>query len=281
MALLTLDFQSEYMASNQSVNIIIPDKPFDKTCKEFYGSKKKYKVVWLLHGTFGSHSDWIRKSNIEQYACEKNLIVVMPGIGNADYENWPTFAMGVNSDKYITEELMPFVYNYLPASNKRKDNYVAGLSMGGKGALTFALKYPELFEKAAVLSFMPDPKEPKKTELKKLYNLSIDEVMKENDIFHSKQRLYNCMHNMGSVDNYLNSYYNMARKLKEADVTKLPKLLFTCGTDDLLFANEIDSFQVFAKKINLDAQFSFGPGNHEWKVWDRDIQIALDFFLSK
>ena len=159
MALITLDFESEYMGSNQNVNIIVPDKPRDISCKDFYENKAKYRVLWLLHGTFGGYSDWIRKSNIETYACEKNFIVVMPGIANADYEDWPTFTLGLNAEKYIVDELMPLVYNWLPASNKREDNFIAGLSMGGKGTLHFALKYPQLFAKAAILSYLPSDME--------------------------------------------------------------------------------------------------------------------------
>ena len=79
-----LDFESEYMGSNQDVYIIVPDKPRDKTPAEFYGSKEKYKVLWLLHGTFGDQTDWVRKSNIELYAEEKNLAVVEAGADVTD-----------------------------------------------------------------------------------------------------------------------------------------------------------------------------------------------------
>ena len=78
MALLHFNFESEYLNNNTDVNIIVPDKKRGVSPAEFYGSGKKYKVLWLLHGTFGDYTDWLRKSNIELYACEKNLIVVMP-----------------------------------------------------------------------------------------------------------------------------------------------------------------------------------------------------------
>ena len=78
MSLIHYNFESQYLNNNTDVNIILPDKPRDKTPEEFYGSGKKYKVLWLLHGTFGDYTDWIRKSNIELYACERDLIVVMP-----------------------------------------------------------------------------------------------------------------------------------------------------------------------------------------------------------
>ena len=94
MALLTFNFESQYLNNNHEISVILPDKPREVEPAAFYGSGKKYKVLWLLHGTFGDHSDWIRKSNIELYACEKDLIVVMPSGLNANYANWERFSIG-------------------------------------------------------------------------------------------------------------------------------------------------------------------------------------------
>ena len=130
MALLTLNFESKYLGGNHNVGVILPDCPYGAVPRKFYEEQKKYKVLWLLHGTFGDYSDWIRKSMIELYATEKNLLVVMPSALNSDYENWPNFGLGFNMWDYFFEELMPLVYNWFPASQDRKDNYIAGLSMG-------------------------------------------------------------------------------------------------------------------------------------------------------
>ena len=78
MSLMTFNFQSSCLSGNTEITVILPDKPWKESPAEFYGSGKKYKVLWLLHGTFGDHTDWLRKSNIELYACEKDLIVVCP-----------------------------------------------------------------------------------------------------------------------------------------------------------------------------------------------------------
>ena len=155
MSLIHYNFESQYLNNNTDVNIILPDKPRDKTPEQFYGSGKKYKVLWLLHGTFGDYTDWIRKSNIELYACERDLIVVMPSGLNADYVNWPDFAPGYNTWDYLFEELMPLVHHWLPASDKREDNFIAGLSMGGNGTLQYAAGHPEKFGGAAILSCAP------------------------------------------------------------------------------------------------------------------------------
>lgn len=155
MALLTFNFESQYLNNNHEISVILPDKPREVEPAAFYGSGKKYKVLWLLHGTFGDHSDWIRKSNIELYACEKDLIVVMPSGLNANYANWERFSIGYNMYDYFLKELMPLIYGWFPASDKREDNFIAGLSMGGTGTLVYALNHPERFAAAAVLSCCP------------------------------------------------------------------------------------------------------------------------------
>lgn len=71
ISLVQFNFKSYYLNGNHTVSIILLDRPGDKKPAEFYNSGKKYKVLWLLHGTFGDHSDWIHKSNIKLYASEK------------------------------------------------------------------------------------------------------------------------------------------------------------------------------------------------------------------
>ena len=56
MSLVQMNFESQYLGVNHEISVILPDKPRTLTPGEFYGSGKKYKVLWLLHGTFGDHS---------------------------------------------------------------------------------------------------------------------------------------------------------------------------------------------------------------------------------
>lgn len=53
MSLIHLNFQSKYLSGNTDVNLILPDLPRGREPGEFYGSGERYKVLWLLHGTFG------------------------------------------------------------------------------------------------------------------------------------------------------------------------------------------------------------------------------------
>ena len=65
MAHLVMNFESSYLHGNTEISVILPDKPREVSPKEFYGSEKAYPVLWLFHGSFGDHTDWVRRSNIE------------------------------------------------------------------------------------------------------------------------------------------------------------------------------------------------------------------------
>ena len=263
MSLAQFTFESDYLQGNTTISVILPDKPRTKTPAQFYESGERYKVLWLLHGTFGDHSDWLRKSNIELYACEKDLIVVMPSGLNSNYANWEKFSLGYNMYDFLFEELMPLVYNWFPTSNKREDNFIAGLSMGGRGTCIYAMNRPEKFAGAAILSACPR---------------DIDWI-RDNDP-RLWQRTEGCIENRGGYEAYQASYENTWRVLDEqvAAGVSLPKLYFACGKQDHLYP-VYNHFKKHAKEIGLDATFEEIDGyRHEWRFCDLTIQKALDFF---
>ena len=262
MAYLQLNFQSEYLMGNTTVSVVLPDKARGLTPKEFYSQEKKYKVLWLLHGTFGDHSDWVRKSNIELYACERDLIVVMPSALNSNYANWPEFSIGFNMYDYLTEELMPLIYGWFPASEKREDNFIAGLSMGGRGTCVYAFNHPEKFAAAAVLSACPR---------------NVDLLPKQEP--NMWKRTQGSIKNAGGLEKYLDSYENTWKILGDiAQNNRLHRIYFAIGKQDM-FYDAFLSFQEYAKELKLDAEFEIIDGySHEWRFWDLTIQHALSFF---
>ena len=263
MALVNLNFESQYLMVNHEVSVILPDKPREQSPADFYGSGKKYPVLWLLHGTFGDHSDWVRKSNIELYACENDLIVVMLSALNSDYWNWPGFGTGYNAWDYLTEELMPLIYNWFPASDRREDNFIAGLSMGGMGTIQYACALYDRFAAAAVLSWAP---------------IDLRARLKEGKLPDSPREA-NRIASLGGVENYLASDINVWDKLPGLiEKGVLPRLYFAIGQDDFLYENFV-AFRAYAEKIGLNATFEEYAGyQHEWRFWDLTIQRALKFF---
>ena len=263
MALLHLNFQSRYLNANTDVNVVLPDLPFGASPKEFYESGKKYPVVYLLHGTFQDYSDWVRKTKIELYACERNVIVVMPSAYNSGYANWDKYGIGLSMYDYLTEELMPLVENWLPVSKKREDTFIAGLSSGGFGAIKYGFSYPEKFAGMASLS----------APAYDVANMVLDPASPD------YIRATNEIDNAGGREIYDNSICNPAYSLREYAKGKQDmKVYFACGTNDFLMPMHEEFLQI-AKEVGLNAKIETIEGyGHEWRFWDLTIEHALDYF---
>lgn len=263
MALLHLNFSSQYLAGSTDVNVILPDLARGQVPGDFYQSGRKYPVLWLLHGTYGDYSDWVRKSNIELYACEKEMIVVMPSALNTDYADWNGFGLGYKMFGYLTEELMPLIYGWLPASDCREDNFIAGLSMGGRGSILYAFTHPEKFAAAYVMSCCPQD----------MREQAADTTW--------GPRNANRLANAGGLEGYLASVQNtwdLTAKL--AGRKDLPRFYFACGTADPLMYESFQKFRTYAEKAGFAAEFIEAPGySHEWRFWERCVQDAVERFL--
>jgi putative tributyrin esterase len=186
---------------------------------------------------------------------------------NTNYSNWPKFSIGFDMYSFLIEELMPLVYNWFPiAFSKRADNYIAGLSMGGRGALMYALNAPEKFAAAACLSAAP---------------FTVDNLDLNSDNFRAK-RMRGIVENAGGVEEYKASRDNSWRLCKElAGNPKLPKFYFAIGKDDFLYDNW-KSFRAFCEEVGFEAKFEEYDGyTHEWRFWDMTIQRAIEFFCVK
>lgn len=268
MSLVHFNFYSKNLKNNTDVDIILPDLQNSDDPKEFYTSGKKYPVLWLLHGTYGDYSDWLRRTSIELYAIERDIIVVMPSALNSNYSNWEKYMMGYNMYDFLTEELMPLVHNWFPASDKREDNFIAGLSMGGRGTIKFAVNHPELWSAAAVLSAAP-------------IDMSKMEVGHPSAFLNPENpRTAISIKNAGGFDAYVNGVENVWKIIDEkAGTGELPRLMFACGEDDVMIFENYKKFKAHCEEIGLEAEWLSVPGyRHEWRFWDLAIQHALDFF---
>jgi len=277
MAVLTMDFESQFYGGRHMITAILPDLPRSEDPRAFYPENKKFKVLWLLHGTFGDCTDWLRRTNVEVYACEKKLAVIMPSGMNSDYVNWSGFGVGFNMYDYLFEELMPMVYNWLPVSDRREDNYIAGLSMGGAGAMLYGLNRPEKFAAVGSLSCPlfnyenPDftfPDIPTATHLAGF----------------RPSRIANEEANAGGHEAFLRSKMNTWRKLSESRKmgVDLPNLYFCIGTNDFLYPS-YQEFKAFAKQQGWDdIRFEEEPGlQHEWRFWDKYIERFIKLYVGE
>lgn len=267
MALLTLDFESGYLKGNTKIGIILPDRPQGVSPGEFYRSGKKYKVLWLLHGGGGDYSDWIRKSSIELYACERELAVVMPSASNSWYMDWEIFGNGYFFEQYFCKELMPMIYSRFPVSSRREDNYIGGLAMGGRGAFMFGIENPDKFEAVINLSGdLPD--------WEKQFHATDPRAVK---------RVKNLIAMAGSKEALLESRANVRRTLEnivaKGELGRLPRMFFAGGKYERRHEDFLDSV-AFCKKLGLALTLGSDEGDHCWEYWDRTMEEALSFLLK-
>ncbi len=285
MAVFNLELFSKSLMCVTQVTVLMPSLTMDEDPTVFYGSGRKYKVLWLLHGSNSNQNDWVKYTNIVPYAESRDLIVVMPSVLNSDYTNYLTFADSFNVWDYLPNELMPMIYNWLPASSRREDNFIAGMSMGGNGALMYAVGHPELFGGAAILSSTAREIEYLRPlaslTAEQFRNVSTDPIRCPGpNGTGMRLKEINQVAKYPTVQDFLNSYENLWDRLPEAAAKgNLPRLYICCGTRDKNVYPRYLRFRQYMDHLGIQATWQEYEGyRHEYPMWDIAIQKALDFF---
>lgn len=213
-------------------------------------------LVILLHGVYGSHWSWVRQAGAHRVAARMQaagavppLVLAMPSDGlwgdgsgylphrTQDFERW------------IVHEVPAAVARAVPAVSERSPLFIAGLSMGGFGALRLGAKYPKLFRAMSGHS----------------------------SLTHFDQ--------LGSfVEERAGSFTALAedRSVLETMLrhpTRLPAFRFDCGTDDPLLAPNRD-LHAALDRAGVPHTYEEFAGGHEWSYWRRHLRDTLRFFAA-
>jgi S-formylglutathione hydrolase FrmB len=122
------------------------------------GRARPYDVLYLLHGGAGTWADWSTSGEIVDTLAGTDFdgIVVMPEGGRAGwYSDWPGRTDGNFAPQWETfhiGQLVPWVDANFNTSGTRSGRVIAGLSMGGYGALRYAGRHPDLFSAVGAFS---------------------------------------------------------------------------------------------------------------------------------
>jgi S-formylglutathione hydrolase FrmB len=129
-----------------------------------YGSSTlRYPVLYLLHGANDDYRSWTRSGDAERLTDGLGLIVVMPDTGRiGGYTDWFNGGRGgwPRWESYHLGQLLPFIDRRFRTVASRRGRAVAGLSMGGFGAMSYAARHPDLFAAAASFSGVVDSRHP-------------------------------------------------------------------------------------------------------------------------
>ena len=211
-------------------------------------------LVILLHGVYSSHWAWVRQAAAHRLASRLQAagalppcVLAMPSDGlwgdgsgylqhhEQDFERWIAF------------EVPAAVAHAVPAVTANSPRLIAGLSMGGFGALRIAARYPTRFVAASGHSSITESHQ-----MRHFVEECMDEVISP-----AQPRTV------------------LEAMLRHRD--ELPRVRFDCGTDDtLLSANR----ELHARLLEARIPHTYEeyPGGHTWEYWSRHLEKTLRFF---
>src|SRR3954447_5591741 len=155
MALLSCDFFAETLEVGTSMTVVLPQQTAEQigVASVADAPAHGFPLLYLLHGLSDDHTAWLRYTSIERYATARGLAVVMPAVHRSFYADEKH---GHAYWQFVSDELPQVVHSFFRVSERRQDTFVAGLSMGGYGALKLGLSHPERFGAVASLSGVAD-----------------------------------------------------------------------------------------------------------------------------
>lgn len=249
MATIRMTMFSDVLGMNTNITILTPKRPKKKP--------EEMPVMFLLHGLYEDATDWAYKSQAALYADVFQMVFVCPEVQRSFYIN---MEYGLQYETYIQEELPAKLEEMFHFTCVREHTYVCGISMGGYGALKWALKKPEFFTGCAAFSSAVDLKQ----------------MASDNQVVFRREITGIAGARMEGLDG--NDLYTLVKKADES-AKKLPCYL-ACGTQDFTYSMNVD-FVKQLEELGFDITFQTGEGSHDWMYWNDALKHALNFFVSK
>jgi S-formylglutathione hydrolase FrmB len=220
-----------------------------------YKKVKAFPVVYLLHGYSGNFSNWVtRVPQLKNYADQYGVLIVCP---EGEYSSWYVDSpvdSAYRFETYVGTEVPAFIDAHYKTIRDRKARAIAGLSMGGHGALFIAFRNAERFGACGSMSGVMDVK---------YSSHSYDLVKRLGDTINFKQ-------------NWISySVINVVEKYPKDSLS----ILIDCGISDPFFkVNQ----QMHQKLISLKIPHDYieRPGKHDWPYWSNAVKYQLLFFRN-
>lgn len=214
------------------------------------------RVLYLLHGNGDDCTSWVEQTNIAHYAQRYKLAVIMPEVESSYYTD---MSRGLPYFTYLSQELPALVQEFLGLSPTQDATYVAGASMGGYGALKWALTCPEQFAGCASLSG------------------SVDIVQRIADLPEYRFEEFRAIFGKDLRVAPHNDLYHLAMQATQRG-THL-RMLSVCGLDDL-FLQFNRRFSTFMETQPYQWLYRENEGGHNWSYWNRELPEVLSFLLD-
>lgn len=259
MALLEMTFAANALMRWTEATVILPVENAGPVPVQ---KPEKFPTLYLLHGHSGNAKDWITYSQIRQLAETYNLAVVMPSGENGFYVDNPEFDLRYGQ---FIRELVETTRKMFPLSDKREETFIAGLSMGGFGAMRNGFAWNDLFGKIGALSGA----------------YILDDIVGLKEGQRSDLADYGYYRRVfGDLEKVLESDRNplvCAANAKKAGF--VPEVFMACGTEDSLIENN-RRMRSGLEELGIPLQYQESSGIHDWKFWDEWIPKLVDWLME-
>ena len=248
----SLHVDSLYMPSlgrTMKISVLLPSN---------YDSGRHYPVLYLLHGYSGDNTDWTTRTKLSTYVRGLPLIVVMPDAGNSWYVNSYTEPRDKFED-YIVKDLPYYIRRLYSIDTTRQA--IAGLSMGGYGAIVLALRHPSEFQFAGSLSGA----------------LSVPRVANDTSRRPESGLAPSLWKTFGNQQNDFWNEHDVFFLYREVPKDSFPYLYLAAGIQDgyRTFLPAHRAFTDLLRNYGAPYEYHEVPGRHNWQFWDREIQPLL------
>ena len=241
MAYYRIEYFSNCLRRTTAFEMIIPNDPRNDVPQ--WEPKGPMRTLFLLHGYSGKAGNWVPEELCQKY----NFAIVMPTAENSFYLNGA--ATGSAYQSMVGEELVDYVRKTFGLAKSADETYIAGMSMGGFGAMHTALAYPDRFGKAGALSSA-------------LIVHGIAGMKPGEDNGVANYEYYRaCFGDLDKVSGSIHDPWAAAEQLRNSG-RPLPTIYQAVGTEDFLYPVNQDFRALMEKLAWPDYTYEEGPGGH-------------------
>lgn len=240
----TLSLRSAALGREVTVVAVLPDAASE--CRPA-------PLLLLLHGYGGDAFSWLKiRTGLPELVDRTGIALLCPDGGQSWYMDSPVDTTS-RYESFLVGELIPYADAHLPVARDARHRAVAGLSMGGFGAMRLGLLHPDLFGAAGSMSGGLDIRPfPGRWELDRLLGRQSE-----------------------SPENW--ERMTPINLIAQLDPARVPALIIDCGYDDFIF--EVNcAFHRELRRRGIPHDFCVRPGGHELSYWANAIDYQMLFF---
>lgn len=257
MAFIHMNFRSSEITRSVYPLVFLPD------LNQWRDIDPPYPTLYFLHGYSGGAMETAMFSNIALYAMRYGIAVVLADGENSFYTD--DEKRNANFSRFFGEELVEVTRSVLPLSDRREDTWIAGISMGGYGALINGLRFRERFSKIGMLSPALG------------YRLKNNKVPENCPVPAGELQ-----ETLGTWEDYSGSYRDERHMIMSAaeNGQPVPEIFVGIGKNDPLYP-AAGRFREYSREAGLEPEWYEAAGGHDHTFWKQALDPLFRFLTGK